>query len=72
LKNGKWKIIKKQNYDEVYENYEVGVTSFSIDEIEALRYESIKLKIKNRSEIPKWRFRKGKKCLLMIDEIELN
>ena len=72
LKNGKWKLIKKQNFDEVYENYDVGITTFSIDKIQGSKYTSIKLKFKNRLELPKWRFRKGKKNLIMIDEIELN
>lgn len=72
LKNGKWKLIKKQNFNEVYENYDVGITTFSIDKIQGSKYTSIKLKFKNRLELPKWRFRKGKKNLIMIDEIELN
>ena len=72
LKNGKWKTIKKQNFNEVQENNVVRIISFSIDDIDGSRYSSIKLKFKNISEIPKWRFRKGKKNLLMIDEIELN
>ena len=72
LKNGKWKTIKKQNFNEVQENNVVRIISFSIDDIDGSRYSSIKLKFKNISEIPKWRFRKGKKKLLMIDEIELN
>ena len=54
------------------ENNVVRIISFSIDDIDGSRYSSIKLKFKNISEIPKWRFRKGKKNLLMIDEIELN
>jgi hypothetical protein len=69
LINGKWKLIKTEFLPELEEDFTIKSVRLQLVLENLNKFESIKISIKNQDRVPKWRYRRGKKPLLMIDEI---
>lgn len=69
--NKKWKEITTYNFNEIEEDYKISIFPWESNDFDFKKFPKIKIKIINQDELPSWRFRKNKKCMIMIDEIEL-
>ena len=67
--DGKWQLIKTEFLPELIEDYIIKCVRLQLVLENLNKFESIKISVKNLERVPKWRYRRGKKPLLMIDEI---
>jgi Domain of unknown function (DUF4838) len=69
--NNKWKTITEYNFNDIEEDYKVSITPWESGVFDFKNYSKIKIRIINREKLPLWRYRKNKKSMIMIDEVEL-
>ncbi len=71
LENKKWRTITTYTFDALEEDYTISIIPWKSQEFNFQKFSKIKIKVINQDELPFWRYRKNKKCMIMIDEIEL-
>nr|WP_315174559.1 DUF4838 domain-containing protein [uncultured Flavobacterium sp.] len=71
LKNNNWKKITTKNGEHLTENYDITTKTWEISNPNFSNFEKIKIAIKNQDAVPTWRYRKNKKPMVMLDEIEV-
>jgi len=69
LIDGNWQLMKMEILQKIEEDYQIksGRLQFNLENLN--KFESIKITIENQDSLPTWRYRRGKKPLLMIDEV---
>ncbi|MGL2993943.1 DUF4838 domain-containing protein [Flavobacterium sp. TSSA_36] len=70
LQNNKWKVITTKNGEDLTENFDITTKTWEINNPNFSKFEKIKMIIKNQDTVPYWRYRKNKKPMIMLDEIE--
>ncbi|CAM2755059.1 protein of unknown function [Flavobacterium succinicans] len=71
LKNKHWETITTKKGEPIIENYDITPKTWEITNPNFRKYKKIKLVIQNQETVPSWRFRKNKKPMIMLDEIEV-
>jgi hypothetical protein len=71
LKNNQWELICNESLPKMEENYSITIYKWRSNAHDMSAYSKLKFTIINQSQLPLWRFRKNKKPMLMMDEIEL-
>ncbi|MEZ7499701.1 DUF4838 domain-containing protein [Flavobacterium sp. Arc3] len=66
-----WVLITEKDLEDLTENPIIKTESIEINSKKFSNFNRIKIVIDNQLELPIWRNRKGKKPMVMIDEIEL-
>lgn len=67
----KWTLLNEKKLEILTENNVIKTASVLINNKNFSKFEKIKIAIENQLEMPIWRKIKGKKPMVMIDEIEL-
>ena len=70
LKNAVWNKITTKEGEHLTENYDATTKTWEIHHPDFSNFETIKIQIQNQESVPHWRYRKNKKPLIMLDEIE--
>ncbi|MEM8520823.1 hypothetical protein RCH19_000809 [Flavobacterium sp. PL12] len=65
-----WVLIKEVKASALVENYEVKSIQIVVSDSKLSGLEKIKIVVENQDDLPSWRYRKNKKPMVMIDEIE--
>lgn len=71
LKNNQWVNIAIKNSEDLTEIYDITTKTWEINNHNFSNFAKIKLIIQNQDIVPSWRFRKNKKPMVMLDEIEV-
>ena len=71
FKNAKWIVIEKRIINNLTENYNKNIQTYSFISKRFTKFTNVKILIQNLAELPSWKKRKSKKPMIMIDEIEL-
>jgi hypothetical protein len=69
LVNNKWQLVKTEFLPELEEDYQIKSVRLQLVLENLDKFESIKITIENQDNLPKWRYRKGKEPMMMIDEV---
>jgi hypothetical protein len=69
--NNRWKVITNQNLAALEEDFKVSILNWKSETFDFKIYSKIKIKAINQDRLPEWRYRKNKKSMVMIDEVEL-
>lgn len=71
FKNNNWEKIITKNGEFLTENYDITTKSWEITNPNFSNFAKIKILIQNQEAVPSWRYRKNKKPMVMLDEIEV-
>lgn len=69
--DGKYEFLTEKVGKSLYENYEIDIATWELSFAEFKKYEKLKIVVENKVDCPKWRKRKFKKPMIMMDEIEI-
>lgn len=71
FKDNQWELIETKNGAHLTENYPISIKNWEFFNAAFCTFQKIKIIVKNQDRIPEWRYRKHKKPMVMLDEIEL-
>lgn len=71
-RNGQWILLEEKDLPDLTENLIVNRNQIQFNFKKSINFDAIKIKAIGIPELPDWRFRKGKKPLMMIDEVILD